>query len=162
VITHRIAPAVLAVALLAVFALPVAAQSHCDEPLPGEPRAGFSCTPAAGGGEYTQTTCTFYGDIAWLIEVMSDISGEQIPAGTCGVVITFADADWYTEPGWSLYPVSDDIVAIPCFLNIDQEPDVSWLASCTTGIPATSTGGLVTLILALAALGGLILWRRTL
>ncbi len=153
---HRI---VFAVALLTVFALPAAAQfTYCGpNPPPETPRAGFTCTPEQGGGVTTHTTCTLYGDIAWAIEVMNG-GGAEIPAGTCASEITFADADWTSVPGWSQDPVSGDVIAGLCFS--DEPSEVRWLP-CSPGIPATSTGGLVTLIFALAALGGFILWRRT-
>lgn len=162
--THRIALALITGGLLAVFALPAAAQiPHCNEPLPPgvQPRAGFTCSPTAGGGMYTQTTCTFFGDIEWLIELMNTQGGAvHVPAGTCGLTLDLGGTDWYLVPGWVADPVSGDIWTSPCLYDIHQQPDVTFLA-CNAGIPLTSTGGLMTLIVVLAALGAFVLWRRT-
>jgi hypothetical protein len=143
-------PAVLVAALL-VGAGPPANAQFCPTPIPGTPRAGIACVPLAGGGVATQTTCTFYGDVAWLVQ---NIPG-QVPAGTCSILLTFPDANWTSSPTTTSF--GGDLVAGFCF----SEAPLGVPEFQTCNVPATSTRGLATLIVVLAAFGGFILWRRT-
>jgi len=147
---RRTVPAALALVLLVSFALPAAAQLQCDATPPAAPRAGFTCDPLQGGGQYTQTTCTFYGDIAWMI---ANFEGGVFPTNACGVTLTYANANWTTTPGYQ--QVNGDYIAGYCFSG--EPAEILW-QYCN--VPVTSGAGLVLFVIAVAALGGIILWRR--
>ena len=147
---RRTVPVVFAAVLLVTFALPAAGQLvECNATPPAGPRAGFTCDPLQGGGQYTETTCTFYGDIAWMI---ANSEGE-IPTNACGVTLTYANADWTTTPGYE--QVDGNYIAGYCFS--DEPTEILW-QYCN--VPVTSGAGLVLFVIALAAFGGFILWRR--
>ena len=143
----------VAVAALAVGTLPAAAQLTCPTPVPGPPpRAGFTCSPLAGGGVTTETTCTFYGDIAWLT---SQEEFSLLPPGTCGFRLTFNEADWILCP----YNMTLDggVAAVYGTYGVTViGPPVPLPCS----IPATGVNGLVALGAFLLAFGVLVLWRR--
>jgi hypothetical protein len=144
------APAVLVAALLVTVALPAVAQPACPTPIPGTPRAGIACVPLAGGGVATQSTCTFYGDVEWLLQNIP----VDVPPGTCSVLLTFPDANWTSSPTNTDF--GGDLFAGFCFSEAPLgDPEFQ-----TCNVPATSTRGLATLIVVLAAFGGFILWRR--
>jgi len=135
------------------LAAPAGAQLvQCNATPPAGPRAGFTCDQLQGGGQYTQTMCTFYGDIAWLVENFE--GGEVFPANACGVQLTFDNANWTTTPGYE--QVNGDYIAGYCF---SDEPVAFDWRYCN--VPVTSGTGLVLFVIALAAFGGFILWRRT-
>jgi hypothetical protein len=147
---RRAVPAVLVAALLVIVALPAVAQPTCPTPVPGTPRAGIACVPLAGGGVATQTTCTFYGDVEWLLQNIPF----QVPAGSCSVLLTFPDANWTSAPTTTSF--GSDFVANYCFSEAPL--GVPEFQACN--VPATSRRGLATLIVVMAAVGGFILWRR--
>ena len=153
----RVLTVVFAVALLAVVVPPAAAQFECPEEDPGTPRAGIDCAPLTGGGVTTQTTCTVWGDIEWLMAM----APYQIPPGTCRFVVTFPTTEWtLTRRQWLIGEApGEGILASYCPTPVDLEPvgEPEWQIC---NVPATGRTGRVLLVVALALLGSLILWRR--
>ena len=142
----------VALAALAVGTLPAAAQPACPTPPPGPPpRAGFTCAPLAGGGVTTETTCTLFGDTAWL----TSQPGFSAPPGTCSFRVTFDNPDWAMCP-FNL-TLEDGVVGLYQPVGGEATGPPVWLP-CS--IPATGVNGLVALGALLLACGVLVLWRR--
>ena len=152
----RISGAILAaVIVVSAGAAPATAQLACPTPTPGPTpppeRAGFTCTPLAGGGTILETTCTFYGDVEWLISYTNG----TVPPGTCGFRVTFENGDWILCPVTQV--IGTDVIAAYEPVGVSVLPEMEYF---TCNIPAVGPSGLAALGLLVLAAGVFVLWRR--
>lgn len=154
----RISGALFAALLVAAAgAAPATAQLACPTPTPGPTpppvRAGFTCTPLAGGGVTNQTTCTFFGDVEWLI----GMANGAIPPGTCTFQITFADGNWILCP---MVQVSgpDSLAAYEVVPPLTGPPNIEYFGC---NVPVANLAGLAALGALVLAFGAFVLWRRS-
>ena len=159
----RVVTVVFAVALLAVVVPPAAAQQGdpfdfllCGEEDPGTPRATIDCDIVGGGPGIQEVRCTLSGDVEWL----RTVTAYQVPPGTCAFVRRFTSEGWYLSRNQELRGETgnEGIVAGYCYggeTSLDGDPQ---FLQCN--VPATGRTGRVLLVVALALLGSLILWRR--
>lgn len=154
----RISGAMLvAVIVTAAGAAPATAQLACPTPTPGPTpppvRAGFTCTPLAGGGVTNQANCTFFGDVEWF----SEQTGGAIPAGSCSFRVTFEDVNFILCPVVQTFG-TDSVAVYLVFPAPTGQPAIEYFGC---NVPAANPAGLAALAIVVLALGAFVLWRRS-